>query len=200
MFLEASFGANFHHQEGCSITGGEPNYCRTGLSVTPAGNRNQSGFGNIPYLFPDATVLDPNTFTLLGAQPGRHDDVGRHPDPGAAAVRLGHAGRQSAAPQHRPVRQQSRRHRRHQLHPRYPQPDLECERDEGARAAHAQERATTTSAACSGAARATSPAISASPTTPTTRSTRRSAMPTPRSACSAPTRRPRGGRKARTWR
>jgi hypothetical protein len=63
MFVEASFGANFHHQEGCSITGGEPNYCRTGLSVTSAGNRNLSGFGSIPYLFPDATVLDPNTFT-----------------------------------------------------------------------------------------------------------------------------------------
>ncbi len=63
MFVEASFGANFHHQEGCSITGGEPNYCRTGLSVTSSGNRAQSGFGNIPYLFPDATVLDPDTFT-----------------------------------------------------------------------------------------------------------------------------------------
>jgi hypothetical protein len=63
MFLEASFGANFHHQEGCSITGGEPNYCRTGLSVTSAGNRNLSGFGDIPYLFPNATILDPHTFT-----------------------------------------------------------------------------------------------------------------------------------------
>jgi hypothetical protein len=62
-FLEASFGANFHHQEGCSVTGGEPNYCRTGLSVTSAGNRNSSGFGDIPMLFPNATVLDPNTFT-----------------------------------------------------------------------------------------------------------------------------------------
>jgi hypothetical protein len=63
MFVEASIGANFHHQEGCSITGGEPNYCRTGLSVTSGGNRYESGFGNIPYLFPNATVLDPNTFT-----------------------------------------------------------------------------------------------------------------------------------------
>ena len=63
MFVEASIGANFHHQEGCSITGGEPNYCRTGLSVTSSGNRAQSGFGDIPYLFPDATVLDPETFT-----------------------------------------------------------------------------------------------------------------------------------------
>ena len=63
MFFEASFGANFHHQEGCSITGGEPNYCRTGLSVTSAGNRNLSGFGNIPQIFPNATILDQNTFT-----------------------------------------------------------------------------------------------------------------------------------------
>jgi hypothetical protein len=62
-FVEANFGANFHHQEGCSITGGEPNYCRTGLSVTSAGNRNLSGVGDIPFLFPNATVLDPNTFT-----------------------------------------------------------------------------------------------------------------------------------------
>ena len=62
-FVEASFGANFHHQEGCSIVGGEPNFCRTGLSVTKFGNRNLSGFGDIPYLFPNATVLDPNTFT-----------------------------------------------------------------------------------------------------------------------------------------
>ena len=62
-FVEASFGANFHHQEGCSIVGGEPNFCRTGLSVTQAGNRNLSGFGDIPYLFPNATVLDPRTFT-----------------------------------------------------------------------------------------------------------------------------------------
>ena len=62
-FVEASVGFNFHHQEGCSVVGGEPNYCRTGLSVTSAGNRNLSGFGDLPYLFPNATVLDPNTFS-----------------------------------------------------------------------------------------------------------------------------------------
>lgn len=62
-FLEANFGANFHHQEGCSVTGGSPNYCQNGLSVGPAGNRNLSGFGDIPYLFPDAGVISPNTFS-----------------------------------------------------------------------------------------------------------------------------------------
>jgi hypothetical protein len=63
MFLEASYGSNFRHQEGCSIAGGEPNYCRSALSVSPAGNRFLSGFGDIPYLFPDATVISPDTWT-----------------------------------------------------------------------------------------------------------------------------------------
>jgi hypothetical protein len=62
-FVEGSWGANYHHQEGCSVTGGEPNFCRNGLPVNPITNRNTAGFGAIPYLFPDATKLDPNTFS-----------------------------------------------------------------------------------------------------------------------------------------
>ena len=62
-FFEASFGANFHHQEGCSVSGGEPNYCRNALPVSPAANRLTAGFGAIPYLFPDATVISPDTFS-----------------------------------------------------------------------------------------------------------------------------------------
>jgi carboxypeptidase family protein len=62
-FVEGSFGANFHHQEGCSVSGGSPNFCRNGLPVNEVTNRNTAGFGNIPYLFPDATKLDPNTFS-----------------------------------------------------------------------------------------------------------------------------------------
>ena len=61
-FVEGSFGANFHHQEGCSVSGGSPNFCRSGLPVNDITNRNTAGFGAIPYLFPDATRLDPNTF------------------------------------------------------------------------------------------------------------------------------------------
>ena len=66
---------------------------------TPAGNRNLSGFGDIPYLFPDATVLDPNTFTywVLNQVDTTMWDGTRIV--GAAAVRLGHARRQSAAPE-----------------------------------------------------------------------------------------------------
>ena len=62
-FVEASWGANYHHQEGCSVVGGEPNWCRSALPVNEIANRQRAGFGNIPYLFPDATVLDPQTFS-----------------------------------------------------------------------------------------------------------------------------------------
>ena len=61
-FVEGSWGANYHHQEGCSITGGEPNFCRSGLPVGETANRVTAGFGSIPYLFPDATVLEPYTW------------------------------------------------------------------------------------------------------------------------------------------
>jgi hypothetical protein len=62
-FVEMSWGANYHHQEGCSIVGGSPNWCRNALPVNPTANRMNAGFGDIPYLFPDATALDPETFS-----------------------------------------------------------------------------------------------------------------------------------------
>ncbi len=60
-FMEGSWGWQAHHQEGCSITGGDPNWCITGDAVNPSANRNTAGFGGIPYLFPDATLLDKST-------------------------------------------------------------------------------------------------------------------------------------------
>lgn len=62
-FLEAAWGANFHHQEGCSVAGGAPNFCRSGNPVNDIANRVTAGFGAIPYLFPNAGVLDQNTFS-----------------------------------------------------------------------------------------------------------------------------------------
>jgi hypothetical protein len=62
-FLEVSWGANYHHQEGCSVTGNGPNFCRGALPVNPNANRITAGFGDIPYIFPDATKLDPRTFS-----------------------------------------------------------------------------------------------------------------------------------------
>jgi hypothetical protein len=60
-FMEGSFGWQAHHQEGCSITGGDPNWCITGDATNPSANRITAGFGGIPYLFPDATLLDHDT-------------------------------------------------------------------------------------------------------------------------------------------
>jgi|RhiMethySRZTD1v2_1073278.scaffolds.fasta_scaffold00767_13 carboxypeptidase family protein len=62
-FAEVNWGANFHHQEGCSITGGSPNFCRGGIPVNGSANRNTAGFGAIPFLFPNANILDPSTFS-----------------------------------------------------------------------------------------------------------------------------------------
>jgi hypothetical protein len=62
-FVEASWGWNAHHQEGCSIVGGDPNWCITGDPVNPSANRINAGFGGIPYLFPDATLIAPNTIS-----------------------------------------------------------------------------------------------------------------------------------------
>ena len=62
-YTEVNWGANYHHQEGCSITGGSPNFCRNGIPVNASANRNNAGFGAIPFLFPDANILDPSTFS-----------------------------------------------------------------------------------------------------------------------------------------
>lgn len=62
-FVEGAWGANFHHQEGCSVVGGSPNFCRNALPVNDIANRNVAGFGAIPYLFPDANILQPGTFS-----------------------------------------------------------------------------------------------------------------------------------------
>lgn len=62
-FVEGAWGANYHHQEGCSVVGGSPNFCRNGLPVNDTANRNVAGFGAIPMLFPDANLLEPGTFS-----------------------------------------------------------------------------------------------------------------------------------------
>ena len=62
-FAELSWGANYHYQEGCSVTGNGPNFCTNALAVNDSSNRINAGFGAIPYLFPDATKIDPNTWT-----------------------------------------------------------------------------------------------------------------------------------------
>ena len=60
LFFEASYGTTAHHQEGCTISGVAPNFCRSAMPMNQASNRLTAGMGDIPYLFPDAPILNPN--------------------------------------------------------------------------------------------------------------------------------------------
>jgi len=60
-FVEGVWGESRHHQEGCAASASGPSLCRIGLPVNPIANRVTAGFGALPYLFPDATLLDPGT-------------------------------------------------------------------------------------------------------------------------------------------
>jgi hypothetical protein len=46
------------------VLGGAPNFCRNGNPINPMANRLTAGLGDIPYVFPDATIIDPATFTF----------------------------------------------------------------------------------------------------------------------------------------
>jgi hypothetical protein len=66
-YLEASFGRNSHHQEGCSVPGGSPTFCTGGISTSIKANRVEAGMGDLPFLFPDAFTIDRsyNAFRIL---------------------------------------------------------------------------------------------------------------------------------------
>jgi hypothetical protein len=60
LFFEASYGTTQHHQEGCTVSGTAPNFCTGAMPMNTSANRITAGMGDIPYLFPDATILNPN--------------------------------------------------------------------------------------------------------------------------------------------
>jgi hypothetical protein len=62
MFLEATVGRSGNDQAGCALTGNGANFCRAGLPVNPASNRINAGLGDLPFLFPDAEILDPDYY------------------------------------------------------------------------------------------------------------------------------------------
>ena len=61
-FLEATVGRSGNDQAGCGLTGNGANFCRSALPVNPASNRFNAGLGDLPFLFPDAEILDPNYY------------------------------------------------------------------------------------------------------------------------------------------
>jgi hypothetical protein len=63
-FVEATFGRSKNEQAGCSLGLGGPTFCQLALPVNEISNRNNAGLGSLPFLFPDATVIDPNYYAF----------------------------------------------------------------------------------------------------------------------------------------
>jgi hypothetical protein len=125
-FVEASFGRNTHHQEGCSITGGAPELLRSGLASNPTDNRVQRRHGDLPLLFPDAGVMDTRykSFTILNSvNPPFWDGTRATPVPSWAW------GTRSQCPA---------QHQLAGVHPRHRGEHVQRERDQGVRGAHAE--------------------------------------------------------------
>ncbi len=68
-FAEVTWGRTTHHQEGCTVAGGEPNFCQSAMPMNQSSNRITAGMGAIPYLFPDAPIITaqsaPFTYDVL---------------------------------------------------------------------------------------------------------------------------------------
>jgi Carboxypeptidase regulatory-like domain len=61
MFLEGTWGRSANEQAGCALTG-TPQFCTGALPMNPNSNRIDAGLGGLPYLFPNATVLNPDYY------------------------------------------------------------------------------------------------------------------------------------------
>jgi hypothetical protein len=73
-FLEATYGHAQNELTGCGLAQGGtgPTYCQNGFAMNDIANRNNAGLGGLPYLFPDANVIDPSYYAyeaLNGVNP-----------------------------------------------------------------------------------------------------------------------------------
>ncbi len=62
MFLEGTVGRSGNEQAGCALNGNGANFCTAGLPMNPNSNRLNAGLGDLPFLFPDAEILNPNYY------------------------------------------------------------------------------------------------------------------------------------------
>lgn len=61
-FLEVTWGRSSNEQAGCALNGNGANFCRGALPVNDVSNRLNAGLGDMPYLFPDAPILNPDYY------------------------------------------------------------------------------------------------------------------------------------------
>jgi hypothetical protein len=62
MFLEGTWGRSSNEQAGCALTGNGPSFCTNALPMNPGSNRINAGLGNLPFLFPDANIINPDYY------------------------------------------------------------------------------------------------------------------------------------------
>ena len=60
-FLEVTYGTARNEQAGCSLQGA-PSFCTTALPMSPSTNRLNNGLEDLPYIFPDAQVINPSYY------------------------------------------------------------------------------------------------------------------------------------------
>jgi hypothetical protein len=71
-FIEATYGHAQNELTGLAQAGTGPTYCQNGFATNDIANRNNAGLGGLPYLFPDANVIDPSYYAyeaLSGVNP-----------------------------------------------------------------------------------------------------------------------------------
>ncbi|HWB17870.1 MAG TPA: carboxypeptidase-like regulatory domain-containing protein [Vicinamibacterales bacterium] len=61
-FFEVTYGHSTNEEAGCALRGGAPVFCQSGIPTNDISNMNNAGLGDLPLLFPDATVLDHSSY------------------------------------------------------------------------------------------------------------------------------------------
>ena len=87
MFLEATYGHSQNELAGCAQAQSETGaiFCNNaggtaGVQITPFASLAGANLQGLPFLFPDATVLDPRLLRRQGAQRDPAGVLGRHAD------------------------------------------------------------------------------------------------------------------------
>lgn len=61
-FLEGTWGRSSNEQAGCALTGNGPQFCTGALPMNENSNLISAGLGGLPFLFPDASIINPEYY------------------------------------------------------------------------------------------------------------------------------------------
>jgi hypothetical protein len=63
-FVEATWGRSRNALAGCGVGNGGPTFCTSAIPMNPISNRFNAGLGDLPFLFPDAGVINPDYYAF----------------------------------------------------------------------------------------------------------------------------------------